>query len=99
MFIAVVGTLAAALPMGAADLAQAVPVGDDCAAIPLPGGLFLGPPELAVAHVLRLRRALAGRPGWVFNLGHGITPAARIETVAALLQAVAAPLDAVAAAP
>ena len=35
---AVVCTLAAALPMGTADLAQAVPVGDDCAAIPLPGG-------------------------------------------------------------
>ena len=35
---AVMGKLAAALPMGAADLAQAVPVGDDCAAIPMPGG-------------------------------------------------------------
>ena len=32
-----VTTLARALPGGAADLAQAVAVGDDCAAIPWPG--------------------------------------------------------------
>jgi AIR synthase-related protein len=34
----VMGTLAAALPGGAADLAQAVAIGDDCAAIPDPAG-------------------------------------------------------------
>lgn len=34
----VMATLARALPGGAADLAQAVAIGDDCAAIPEPGG-------------------------------------------------------------
>ena len=35
----------------------------------------------------------AGDPGHVFNLGHGITPEARIETVAAVLDAVVASGD------
>jgi uroporphyrinogen decarboxylase len=49
--------------------------------------LLLGPPELAAARATELKRAMKGRHGWLFNLGHGVTPDARIETVEALLEA------------
>jgi len=52
--------------------------------------LLLAPPELAAARTAELKRAMAGRHGWLFNLGHGVTPDARIETVHALLEALRA---------
>jgi uroporphyrinogen decarboxylase len=56
--------------------------------------LLLAPPELAAAHARRLCDAMAGRPGFVLNLGHGVTPEARIESVAALLAAAREPAGA-----
>jgi uroporphyrinogen decarboxylase len=50
--------------------------------------LLLASPDVAAAHARSLKHAMAGRPRWVFNLGHGITPEARVETVAAVVEEV-----------
>jgi uroporphyrinogen decarboxylase len=50
--------------------------------------LLLAAPEVAAAHARRLKHALAGRPRFIFNLGHGITPDARVESVAAVVEEV-----------
>src|SRR6185369_8244087 len=50
--------------------------------------LLLASPEVAAAHARTLKHALAGRPRWIFNLGHGITPEARVESVAAVVDEV-----------
>jgi uroporphyrinogen decarboxylase len=50
--------------------------------------LLLAEPDVAAAHARRLKHALAGRPRYVFNLGHGITPEARVESVAAVIDEV-----------
>jgi len=47
-----------------------------------------GRPETARAEARRLLKAMEGRPGHIFNLGHGILPEARIETVQALAETV-----------
>lgn len=52
--------------------------------------LLPGEPEPAVAEVRRIVRALRSRGGHIFNLGHGITPDARVETVGAVIEAVVA---------
>ena len=48
-------------------------------------------PELVRREARRVLDAMAGRPGHIFNLGHGITPAAKIENVEALLDEIHAP--------
>jgi uroporphyrinogen decarboxylase len=50
--------------------------------------LLLADPEVAAAHARRITLSLAGRPRFVFNLGHGITPDARVESVAAVVHEV-----------
>lgn len=50
--------------------------------------LLLAEPEVAAAHARKLKHALAGRPRYLFNLGHGITPEARVESVAAVVDEV-----------
>jgi uroporphyrinogen decarboxylase len=50
--------------------------------------LLLASPDVAAAHARTLKHALAGRPRWIFNLGHGITPDARVESVAAVVDEV-----------
>ena len=52
--------------------------------------LMTGAPEAAAVGARAVLADNAGDPGHVFNLGHGITPDARIETVQAVLEAVAA---------
>jgi len=47
--------------------------------------LLLAPPDVASAHARRLKHALTGRSRFIFNLGHGITPDARVESVAAVV--------------
>jgi uroporphyrinogen decarboxylase len=46
-------------------------------------------PEIVRAQALRLLESMRGRPGHVFNLGHGITPDAKIECMQALVETVA----------
>lgn len=45
-------------------------------------------PELVAAETARILRDMAGRTGHVFNLGHGVTPAAKLECIQALVDAV-----------
>jgi len=45
-------------------------------------------PEIVRTQATRLLESLRGRPGHVFNLGHGITPDAKIECMQALVDTV-----------
>ena len=53
-----------------------------------PGLLLADDPEVVRAGVREIRRQMAGRPGHIFNLGHGVPPAARLENLAALVETV-----------
>ena len=52
-----------------------------------PAWLLHSPEEVATA-TRRLLEDLRGQPGHIFNLGHGVPPAARLESVAALVETV-----------
>jgi len=45
-------------------------------------------PELVAAETRRILRDMAGRTGHVFNLGHGVTPSAKLECIQALVDTV-----------
>ena len=45
-------------------------------------------PELVAAETGRILRDMAGRTGHVFNLGHGVTPSAKLECIQALVDTV-----------
>jgi len=50
--------------------------------------LLLAPREVAVARAKDILRRVGGRPGHIFNLGHGIVPETPVETVQAVIEAV-----------
>jgi uroporphyrinogen decarboxylase len=52
-----------------------------------PACLLAAPEEVALA-TRRILEDLRGQPGHIFNLGHGVPPAARLESVAALVETV-----------
>ena len=45
-------------------------------------------PEVVAAETKKILEAMRGRPGHIFNLGHGLTPAAKLENIAALVETV-----------
>jgi len=45
-------------------------------------------PEVVAAETRRIVADMNGRPGHIFNLGHGVTPASKIECIQALVDAV-----------
>jgi len=45
-------------------------------------------PEIVAAETKKTLETLRGRPGHIFNLGHGLTPAAKLENIAALVETV-----------
>jgi uroporphyrinogen decarboxylase len=45
-------------------------------------------PEVVSAETRKVLEAMRGRPGHIFNLGHGLTPAAKLENIAALVETV-----------
>ena len=45
-------------------------------------------PEVVAAETKKILEAMRGRPGHIFNLGHGLTPAAKLENIAALVDTV-----------
>jgi uroporphyrinogen decarboxylase len=45
-------------------------------------------PEAVSTATRRILRQMAGRPGHIFNLGHGVPPTAKLENITALLQTV-----------
>ena len=50
--------------------------------------ILLGKPDLIEKEVKRILDETGGRPGHIFNLGHGILPNTPVENVAALIEAV-----------
>ncbi len=69
-------TVRAALPAGLALQGNLDPV------------LMTTTPEIVRAQATRLLESVRGRPGHIFNLGHGITPDAKIECMQALVDTV-----------
>jgi uroporphyrinogen decarboxylase len=45
-------------------------------------------PEVVAAETKKILETMHGRPGHIFNLGHGLTPGARLENIAALVETV-----------
>jgi uroporphyrinogen decarboxylase len=45
-------------------------------------------PEMVAVETRRLLEEMRGRHGHIFNLGHGVTPAAKLENIAALVDTV-----------
>ena len=45
-------------------------------------------PEVVIAETSRLLEDMRGRKGYIFNLGHGVPPGAKLENIAALVGAV-----------
>lgn len=70
------GAVRTALPSGLAIQGNLDPV------------LMTTTPEIVRTQATRLLESLRGRPGHVFNLGHGITPDAKIECMQALVDTV-----------
>ncbi len=50
--------------------------------------VLFAPRDVVKKHVERVLRAAAGRPGHIFNLGHGILPETPVETVQAVAEMV-----------
>jgi uroporphyrinogen decarboxylase len=50
--------------------------------------LLLGPPALVKQRVIELHQRMEGRPGHIFNLGHGLKPFTPIEGIGAFVDAV-----------
>ncbi|MFM2081791.1 MAG: hypothetical protein RL380_482 [Verrucomicrobiota bacterium] len=45
-------------------------------------------PEVVAAETKKILETMRGRPGHIFNLGHGLTPGAKLENLAALVETV-----------
>ncbi len=45
-------------------------------------------PEVVATETKSILEAMRGRPGHIFNLGHGLTPAAKLENIAALVETI-----------
>ena len=45
-------------------------------------------PEVVATETKNILEAMRGRPGHIFNLGHGLTPGAKLENIAALVETV-----------
>jgi uroporphyrinogen decarboxylase len=45
-------------------------------------------PEVVSAETARILREMSGRPGHIFNLGHGVPPNAKLENIQALVDTV-----------
>jgi uroporphyrinogen decarboxylase len=54
----------------------------------LDASVLLGPREVAVERARRIVQAAGPKPGYIFNLGHGLTPGTPVENVKAVVDAV-----------
>jgi uroporphyrinogen decarboxylase len=54
--------------------------------------LVAATPEAIGVETRRLLEEMRGRPGYVFNLGHGVPPAAKLENIGRLVATVRHPL-------
>jgi uroporphyrinogen decarboxylase len=48
-------------------------------------------PEIVAAETEKILRQMAGRPGHIFNLGHGVPPNAKLENIEQLIETVRNP--------
>ena len=55
-----------------------------------PALLAEGPPEVVARETQNVLETMRGRAGHIFNLGHGLTPAAKLENIQALVDTVKA---------
>ena len=53
-----------------------------------PASIAESTPEVVATETKNILEAMRGRPGHIFNLGHGLTPAAKLENIAALVETV-----------
>ncbi len=53
-----------------------------------PALMSQGAPDTVAAQVRRLLLEMRGRDGYIFNLGHGLPPDAKLENVAAVVETV-----------
>ena len=49
-----------------------------------------GTPEIVASETTKVLETMRGRPGHIFNLGHGLTPGAKLENIQALVDTVKA---------
>ncbi len=49
-----------------------------------------GTPEVVASETTKILETMRGRPGHIFNLGHGLTPGAKLENIQALVDTVKA---------
>lgn len=49
-------------------------------------------PDVVAAETRRVLREAGGRPGHIFNLGHGVPPTAKLENIARLVETVRSPV-------
>ena len=49
-----------------------------------------GTPEVVASETKKILEIMRGRPGHIFNLGHGLTPGAKLENIQALVDTVKA---------
>jgi uroporphyrinogen decarboxylase len=71
-----------------ADVRQRVPAPIALQGNFAPALLAEGTPETVARETHMVLEAMRGRPGHIFNLGHGLTPAAKLENIAALVDTV-----------
>ena len=50
--------------------------------------LLCASPEAAASATTRILESMRGKTGHIFNLGHGVTPDANIESIAAVVETV-----------
>ena len=73
-----------------ADARKLIPEGIALQGNLAPSLLVDATPETVAAETQKILEAMRGRPGHIFNLGHGLTPGAKLENIAALVDTVKA---------
>ena len=71
-----------------AEARQQIPAGIGLQGNLAPSLLSDATPEVVTRETSAVLEAMRGRPGHIFNLGHGLTPAAKLENIAALVETV-----------
>ena len=85
----------AALGFDVVSIDWRMPIEDARARLPgvavqgnLDSTLLLGPKDVVVERARRIMQAAGPKPGYIFNLGHGIQPGTPTENVKAVVDAV-----------
>ena len=71
-----------------ADARRLLPAGVGLQGNLAPALLSDATPQAVAAETIRLLEVMRGRNGYIFNLGHGVPPGAKLENIAALVETV-----------